>query len=772
MKPRYLLNLLLMLAFLTGCGSVGGGGTSTPSLPTAQINITRVPSADAALRAFLDAMSRAVTGTTSSPAETVTTPSPAGTETPPPVDDYATMYSLLTQASHNAISQDDFTKRYTDDLNAMSANAVEYNILSILTDPQNSQASFHIIYHTNLFGDIQRDIKTTLVLENGQWQLQWDDGLILPELAGGKRLGANYVSPARGDIYDRNGNAIAIQTDAYALGLIAGEVSPDREDAVFNILWRLTGVRPEIIRNNYENYTAGNYVPVGEASAEAVEASGITSFNGVQASRYPVPPDISRFYEPNVAPNAVGYTLFISKEDMNSYRRLGYSGAERIGWAGIEKWGESYLHGRNAVRLYVTSADGTYETVLAQVNSEPAASITLTIDEDLQQQAQAAMDGLPGAIVVMEVNTGRVLAMVSSPGFDPNWYDLYNVNGVSQQFTSELPTFNRAAQGAYPLGSVFKIVTMAAALESGLFTPQSTWDCQYSFTDLLPGGPTLYDWTWERCQTEMATNGTTTCSGKNAQPSGLLTLPQGLMRSCDPWFYHIGYTLFTNGKGNLISDMARSFGLGSATKIEQVAESKGNIPNPTDATNATSIAIGQGDVQVTPLQVATFIAAIANGGTLYRPQLVEKVQPVSGEAINVFHPQANGTLPITTENLKTIQDAMRSVVTDPRGTANYPLTNFPFAVAAKTGTAESGSTDPHAWFAGYSLANLPNKPDIAVVVLVNNQGEGATWAAPIFRRVMEIYFNGHGAIRYPCESAFGVISLDCNAPAPTPTPGP
>jgi cell division protein FtsI/penicillin-binding protein 2 len=207
--------------------------------------------------------------------------------------------------------------------------------------------------------------------------------------------------------------------------------------------------------------------------------------------------------------------------------------------------------------------------------------------------------------------------------------------------------------------------------------------------------------------------------------------------------------------------MARSFGLGSATGIEQVAESKGKIPDPTDATNATSIAIGQGDVQVTPLQVATFIAAIANGGTLYRPQLVEKVQPVSGEAINVFHPQPNGTLPITTENLKTIQDAMRSVVTDPRGTANYPLTNFPFAVAAKTGTAESGATDPHAWFAGYSLANLPNKPDIAVVVLVNNQGEGATWAAPIFRRVMEIYFNGKPQRIYPWESTFGVI-------APTP----
>jgi penicillin-binding protein 2 len=218
--------------------------------------------------------------------------------------------------------------------------------------------------------------------------------------------------------------------------------------------------------------------------------------------------------------------------------------------------------------------------------------------------------------------------------------------------------------------------------------------------------------------------------------------------------------------------MAKSFGLGSGTGIEQVAESNGTIPNPTDGTNATSIAIGQGDVQVTPLQVATFVAAVANGGTLFRPQLVEKVQPVSGDAITIFQPQANGTLPVSSANLKVIQDAMRTVVSDPKGTAYARFVGFPFPVAAKTGTAESGVTDPHAWFAGYSLAGLPDKPDIAVAVIVNNQGEGATWAAPIMRRVMEIYFNGKPQTVYPWESGFGVVNLDYGVPQPTPTPGP
>jgi penicillin-binding protein 2 len=244
------------------------------------------------------------------------------------------------------------------------------------------------------------------------------------------------------------------------------------------------------------------------------------------------------------------------------------------------------------------------------------------------------------------------------------------------------------------------------------------------------------------------------------------------MRSCDPWFYHIGYTLYNDGKGNAISDMARAFGLGTSTGIDQVAESNGTIPNPADGLQATSIALGQSDVTVTPLQVATFISAVANGGTLYRPQLVETVQPVSGDPSQVFKPTANGTLPVTPAHLQAIQEGMHLVTSNPRGTAYYTLGNFSIPTAAKTGTAESGAIDPHAWFAGYSMVQNPDKPDIAVVVLVNNKGEGATWAAPIFRRVMEIYFFGRPQTVYPWESSFGVAIPDYGVvtPAATPTP--
>ena len=747
MKPTKWITLGLLLLFLAACAgtettSVFPKPTKTSSLPTPQVVVTHVPDAEPVLAAYLDALL---------------------------VENYPSMYAMLTQASQTAVSQDDFASRYTNALNSMTVIKMEYQILSSLTNPQSAQMAFHILYHTTLFGDIARDITANLVLENGAWKIQWDDGLILPELAGGKHLVANHVPPARGDIYDRNGNAIVTQTDADALGLIAGDVTSDNEGAVINTLSRLTGVRPEIIQTNYDNYKAGNYVPVGEASAADVARSGIANYNGVTVTPY-----TSRFYEPNVAPHAVGYTLFISKADLNTYKRLGYNGSERVGVEGIENWGESYLHGRDAATLYV---DGDPNNVLAKADSQPADSITLTVDSDFQQQVQAAMDGLPGSIVVMEVKTGRVLAMVSSPSYDPNLYDTNNLNmkwGLDLMLNdAKQPTFNRASQGQYPLGSVFKIVTISAALESGVFTPASTFDCTYTYTEMP--GQILYDWTWQDCQDEKAANGTDTCTAAKSQPSGMLTLPEGLMRSCDPWFYHIGYTLFTQDGGtykNDISNMARAFGLGKATGIKQVAEATGSIPDPTDGLEATSIAIGQGKVLVTPLQVATFISAIANGGTLYRPQLVEKIQPVSGDPVFTFSPQVDGTLPIKPADLKVIQDAMRQVVVNKRGTAYYELGNLSIPTAAKTGTAESGAVEPHAWFAGYSMVGNPDKPDIAVAVLVNNKGEGAIWAAPIFRRVMEIYFFGKPQTVYPgWESTFGVINPDYGTPV-TPTPAP
>ncbi len=703
MKKLLWLIIAIFILLLAACNGGSSQPTLTPpvtaTLSQPGINSTQAPDVKEAVRTYLDAWEN---------------------------EDYALMYGLLTSISQDAISAEQFEEIYREVAGEVALSELETQILSALTQTHTAQASYQVNMRSALVGEIQRDTMMNLSLEDGEWRIQWDEGLILPELIGGNTLKMDYLIPSRANIYDKNGQALVAQADATALGLFPDQIDPDQENTLLSELYRLTGIYPDTIAAQYEDFPPGAdwYLPLMAVSADAVsQREGVLSGLSGLVMR----PFRSRYYfDGGIAPHVVGYVSAIPAEEVEEYRRLGYRQDERVGQAGLEIWGEESLSGVRGGALYVVDADGLTVTKLAESSPEASQAIYTTLDKDLQLGVQRGITGFRGAAVVMELDTGRVLAMASSPGFDPNLFEPSNLNSgyaLGDLFDpNETPLLNRASQGQYPLGSVFKIITMAAALESGLYTPDTVYNCGHTFTEL--SGVTLYDWTYE----------------KELPASGLLTLSEGFMRSCNPYFYHIGVDLYDQGIPNAIPDMARSFGLGAATGIEQVAEEDGQVPDQDSPLDATNQATGQGALQVTPLQVANFIAAIGNGGTLYRPQVVESIQPPDGDPSYTYSPEVIGTLPITEDTLLAIQEAMVSVVENPRGTAHRVFSNFPVDLAGKTGTAQDPPRDSHAWFVGYTFANREDKPDIAVVVILENSGEGSEIAAPIVKGILQQYF--------------------------------
>ncbi len=743
MKAKILF-IVLMIVVLVGCTrETESISTSTPTptqaptptLAQPQMDVTSVPDVKYVARNYLDTWIR---------------------------EDYPAMYAMLTAISHDALTAEEFETVYRSVAAEAALSGWEYEILSALTNPRSAQVAYRVTLHSALVGDIERETTMNLSLEQAEWKVQWDEALILPELRGGNYLKMEYRVPARANIYDRAGRALVAQTDAVAIGLNTSAVDPAYDNALLSDIYRLTGIHPANLRPQLENYRQyGWYLPVADVSAE-----DMASFSGSLGNYAGVilQPFRGRYYfDEGVAPHVVGYVSAIQQEEIEYYKRLGYNvWSDRVGQMGVEAWGEQYLAGKRGGVLYLVGPDGGIITRLAESNPEPPQSIYTTLDRTLQSGAQAALGDFRGAVVVLERDTGRVLALASSPGFNPNLFEPQNYNYsflINDLFDQErLPLMNRATQGQYPLGSVFKIITMAAGLETGMFTPESQYNCEYFFNDL--SGVTLHDWTYDHYLED----------GKT-QASGLLTLPQGLMRSCNPWFWHIGLSLFVDGQTTAISDMARAFGLGSKTGIE-IPENPGSIPDPGSQLDATNLAIGQGGTLVTPLQVAAFVAAVGNGGVLYEPKVIEKISTLDGNPTYVFTSTVRATLPITGADLAVIQSAMVNVVSNPRGTAYFVLNSFSnsngISVAGKTGTAESGVGEPHAWFAGYTFSGRENKPDIAVAVVLEMAGEGSEMAAPIFKRVLEIYFLGRPQTRYPWEAQIGVVATPTSDVSPTP----
>ncbi len=642
------------------------------------------------------------------------------------VEDYDQMYAMLTTLSQDANDRDAFIAAHRDVANALSLDSLTFKLLSSLSEGEHAEVAYRVNFQTLLVGELSREMLMNLTYEKNQWRIQWESQLMLPELQEGYHLEFVHEIPSRGRIFDNQGAHLAAYENAIAVGVVPGEILPEQAESLYQTLSEFSAYSPEELASLVESTPEDWYLPIVTLSQDALTPymADLQNINGIRIDEFR-----SRYYvDGGVAPHVLGYRLYIPEEELDAYLRLGYRQDELVGAAGLEAAYEAKLSGKRGGSLYLVGPDGEIQSLLASSESAPGQSIVTTLDKQLQSLLQASLGDLRAAVVVMEMDTGRVLALVSNPAFDPNAFNLSELDqGLLASYFSDAdqPLFNRATQGQYPLGSVFKSISMSAALESNLFRESSSFYCGQSL--FVCDAVTLYDWTYDH----------------GVAASGQLTLKEGLMRSCNPWFYWIGESLYSAGMEDALSEMAIGFGLGAETGIE-IAESAGNIPDTAETcVNSAQLAIGQGEILVTPLQVANFYAALANGGTLYRPTLVQRIEPTSGEPTAVFEPEIIGELPISEETRLSIADGLRMVIEEQRGTGYWAMQGLEIPVSGKTGTAQTPSGDAHAWFAGFTRQNDPERPDIAIAVIVENGGEGSTMAAPIFRRAVSLYFSNY-----------------------------
>ncbi len=733
----FLVSLILIGGVLGACSlrpsssdPIATGGTNNSPETTSDgdgdevVSITQVPPPDATVSAYLNAWNEL---------------------------DYETMYTMLTTLSRDAISEEAFSNRYLEVEQQVVITGIDYEILQDLIQPTRSQVAYRVTLQSSVVGNIDINTQMDLALENGEWKVVWDDTIIMPELAGGNRLSLETIWPTRGIIYDHTGATLAADAQSVALFIIPTAVEEEQTDSLLNALQAATDIPAPYW--SYKIFDEDNpyVIPLIEIpynQFEQYEGRLSNHYNALGAEVF----NTRLCFINEACSHSVGWVGPIPAEDVDVWAERGYPFGARIGRTGVEAWGEESLAGRPSADLYVVTPDNVLLTRLAAAATVPSQSIYTTLEKDLQRWAQLSLQGFTGAVVALERDTGKVLAMASSPTFDPNYADLNNPNSLWGNYfpDNEGRFFNRATQGQYPPGSIFKVITTSAALESGEFDPFDTLECGYywRFEDVE-----LTDWTLE----------------KDRPASGNLTLVEGLMRSCNIWFYEIGKDLYFNENQDAIAEMARGFGLGSPTGIDIFPEESGQIENPDDVEEVSQgaqqgwfsnvqMSIGQSTTTVTPIQVAVYTAALGNGGTLYRPQMIERVENVAGDSTFEFTPVVNGELPISDSTLAAVREGMLLVTQNKRGTAYNTFVNRTIKVWGKTGTAQNPGGDPHAWFIGYTDEQNENRPDIAIAIIIENQGDGSEYAAPIFRRLMEVYFYGSPRSVFPWERRIGEIN--------------
>jgi penicillin-binding protein 2 len=562
------------------------------------------------------------------------------------------------------------------------------------------------------------------------WYMQFIMGSEYRRLSENNRIRIRDIQPCRGLVYDRQGVLLVDNRPCFDLCLVPEEV----KDKGF-VLRQLS-------------FVSG--VPLAELEARLAAAKGKPPFlpvvlipdadrdlvAKVEMHHFDVP-GISievrpkRYYlYPWLAPHLLGYLGEANPGDLEHDERL--LPGDFVGKYGIEMASQQVLAGVHGRRRIEVDACGREIRRLGEVDPTYGRSVQLTIDFDLQRVAQEALLGKVGAVLAMDVNTGEVLALASSPIFDPNNF----VGGLKREIWKGLrddpghPLHNRAVQAAYPPGSTYKIIIALAALQEGVIKPDTRIHC--------PGGY-FYGNRYYRCWREKG--------------HGTVDLHRALVESCDTYFYRVGLALGVDR----IAHYAKAFGLGGPVGLGLGTESKGLVPSSQwkmkrfgqswQRGETLSVAIGQGYNLTTPFQMLRVIAAMANGGKIVHPRLVKGVEEANGVIRQTLQPEVVGRLPFSPENLELVKQALVGVVHEGGGTGGAARTPLVTA-GGKTGTAQVVALPPglprdialppewrdHAWFIAFAPAELPR---IAVAILMEHGGHGGSAAAPVARALFE-----------------------------------
>jgi penicillin-binding protein 2 len=648
--------------------------------------------------------------------------------------DYDGLYDLLTANAQTTISRADFVDRY-------AGIAAESGIYSVAITPGQELSGTNMVpvtvtFNSHYVGEFTQENSFPYTKEGDTWKLNWTPSLIFAGLA---EDCVDYTADAneRGSILDRNRKPLASNSKISQIGVIPGQITDEK--TLLKKLSDLLDMPQDEIKAKYEDAEPEWFVPIKNYPEEMDSATlnGLQGLNGVV-----VQSAIARVYPlGKAAAHVTGYVTPATADDIAADTSGALLPDQPVGRAGVEASANDILAGVTGGRLRVVGCGNrTEKTLIAKKDTVAGRDVILTIDSDFQKSVDAAMTadkGMEkGSAVILEPETGAVLALVSHPTYDPNWFVL-GFNDADWTYVNDedqRPLFNRATEATYPTGSIFKVITMSAGMADLGYDGDTEFDCTSSWT--IPGTEASFDdWTVDY--------------GQSAQ--GRMTLHNALVNSCNTIFYQVGYAL-DEKDSELLPDMAKAFGLGRVTGIPYFYEAAGAVPSPEwkqseigdfwASGDAVNLSIGQGYLLATPLQMAVAYAAIANGGEVLQPFLIEyTADHETGKRSRLGKKTVVNDLPLSGDQVAEIQSAMRDQTSNAAGAGSARIFGaYDYPIAGKTGTAQNnldGDDTPHSWFA--SFGPYGDTATITTIVMAENAGEGVTVAAPITKAIYDAY---------------------------------